>query len=961
MAAPVLALDGSHRAYVFGNSLVHHLSDTDETTVPHWLALIAAEGGHEFALSGQWGVLRDFRWTLPPKPNWSFGEVENSWDPERGSFAEADLDAVWITPANVIQGRDIDDPFEGDNPETLSPLDTTNAIFQWVSEQSPNATFLVYEGWPEMGSIPEGFPPSATALSGYHDFALGDYADWYDRYVAALRANGASVQLIPVSRVLSFVMSQTALSALPAETFYSDDAPHGTSATYLMAAMVAYNTLFDEPLPDSFRPPNGIAPEIRATFPMVRDAIWERVLAYKTMAEAAPAPTQAAAGAASAGAAQSPVYDEEVLNPSLAMGLNGIADGSVQHPFINLMKTARPWVGHSNDQWGAFSDEVIVAGGYLDENGWPMRLPEGARALEAFILTDQPQEATDLAGRYIVTYEGQGSLNIGGIADNVRRAGGEIAFDYTPREGLVSIAITQTDPDDYIRNIKVFREEHRALAEADVTFNPSFVARIENLRSLRFMDWQSTNGSRLSTWDERPTVETYSYMPKGVPVDVMIELSNLVGADPWFSMPHMADDAFMRNFAQVVQQSLRPELRAYVEYSNEMWNVDAPQATYAQEQARERWGRWAPHDAWMQFYGMRTAQMAQIWIDVFGESAGDRLVPVIATHTGKLGLEEAALNAPLWVAEDPNNWEPYVYVKAYAIAGYFGEEMGVEDGAPQVLDWIEQSSAAAQNEAATRGLEGAQADDFIAQNRFKLANAQVDAALREGSVKNLQEVIFTQHAQIAEDHGLKLVMYAGGTQVAVGGDFSQNETLIAYFKQFNYSPEMAGIYRDVLSSWKSAGGTLFNAFADVASPSQYGSWGTLRHLQDSNPRWDALMDFNAKTGAWWEDRETSTFQGGRILMGVNDADDIAGTAQSDVLAGLDGDDVLRPVGGRDLLLGGDGIDAALLPGAPSDYSFARLDTGLTVNGDGIEAELRDVEMLWFESDEELAIMTEDLR
>jgi len=75
---------------------------------------------------------------------------------------------------------------------------------------------------------------------------------------------------------------------------------------------------------------------------------------------------------------------------------------------------------------------------------------------------------------------------------------------------------------------------------------------------------------------------------------------------------------------------------------------------------------------------------------------------------------------------------------------------------------------------------------------------------------------------------------------------------------------------------------------------------------------------------------------------------------------MEGDDVLRPVGGRDLLLGGGGFDAVLLPGNPSDYSFKRTDTGLTVRSALLEADLRDVEMLWFEADEELAIMVEDL-
>lgn len=960
------AQEKSERAYVFGNSLIHHLSDTDETTVPHWVALMAREAGHDFALSGQWGFLRDFMKTLPPQPNWSFKEVKDAWNSERTAFQDAGLINLWMVPGNFIQYQTPDAPYDGENAENLSPVDAAKAIFSWALEADPDLGLYVYEGWPEMAGVTGRFPPNANGLREYHSYAMGDYAKWYDAFTAGLAASApeGAVTLIPVSRVLSSVMLETALAELPAETFYVDDAPHGTSALYLMAAMVTYNTIFDEPLPDSFRPPSSIAPEIRATFPMVRDAIWERVSAFKTaQAESAPQTQIAASQAAPHTAPKAVIQPQEpVAKPSLAMGLNGIADWSVQHPFLDLMKTARPWVGHKGDQWGAFESDAIEAGGYLDDFGWPKRLPEGARALEAFILTDQPEAASHLAGRYRVTYDGQGTLDIGGRAKNVRRSEGTISFDYTPGEGLVSIAITKTEPDDHIRNIKIFRESDADLVEAGVTFNPDWLARIENLRSLRFMDWMSTNGSTSTTWEKRAAVQDYSYIRRGVPAEVMIELSNFIGADPWFNMPHMADDAYFKAFAELTESTLRKDLRAYVEYSNEVWNFIFPQAVYAREQAQERWGRKAGDDGWMQFYGMRSAQMAQIWTDVYGAEASERLATVIGTHTGWLGLEEASLNAPLWVDEDPDkNWPPYVYFTDYAITGYFGYEMGSDEQAPAVLAWIEESARIAANDAAVKGLSGEAGKTYLAEHKFDGANKLVDQALRKGSVKELIEVIFPQQAQVAEDHGLRLVMYEGGTHVAVSGEWSNNETLIEFFKQFNYSPQMAGLYTDILNGWKASNGTLFNAFVDVAKPSQYGSWGALRHLQDQNPRWDALMTFNSQTPAWWEERLPNAFEGGRIELGDDDANEIKGTRQADVLIGKGGDDVLIPMGGRDRLIGGEGFDAVLLPGGPSSYSFSKSDAGIRVRSNFVDAELRDVEMLWFEADEDLAIMVDDLR
>ncbi len=905
------AQEKTERAYVFGNSLVHHLSDTDETTVPHWMALIAREAGHEFALSGQWGFLRDFMKVLPPIPNWSFKNVEHSWDNERNAFNDVGLTNIWIVPANFIQYQSPDAPFDGENADNISPVEAASHVVSWATETDQNVGAYIYEGWPEMASVSGNYPPSAKGLRAYHDFATGEYAAWFDTFTddVASAVPEKDVSLIPVSRVLSSVMKETALAELPAETFYVDDAPHGTSALYLMAAMVTYNTIFNEPLPETFRPSNSVAPELRATFPMVRDAIWERVSAFNAgQPETASLSGDEAQSSADIAldtvveVAAAPItYQETVKKPSLAMGLNGIADWSVQHPFLDLMKTARPWVGHTNEQWGAFEADAIESGDYLDEFGWPKRLPEGARALEAFILTDQPEAAVGLAGQYIVRYEGSGELSIGGRAKNVRQSDQEVRFDYTPGDGLVAIGITKTDPEDHVRNIKVYRAHDADLIAAGVTFNPAWLARIENLRSLRFMDWMSTNGSISSTWDKRANLNDFSYVRRGVPAEAMIELANLVGADPWFNMPHMADDEYFRAFAELTEQTLRPDLRAYVEYSNEVWNFIFPQAVYAQTQAKERWGNAADDGAWIQFAGMRAAEVLEIWHSVFGPEASTRLKRVVATHTDWPGLEYGLLQAPLAVNE--GKAQPVTQFDAYAVTGYFGHEMGTDDVAPKILDWIKKGKDRGQG--------------------YELAVQKSIAQLRRGSLKELLNDAWPYQADVARKNSLELMMYEGGTHVVGVENWPSNEDLTAFFNHLNYTPEMAELYQELLTAWTDLGGTAFNAFVDVAKPSQWGSWGALRHLQDKNPRHDVLMAYNAQGAMWNDTRKSSDFAHGVMTQGSAHADKLLGTVYADILLGDKGDDELLALGGDDYLHGGDGLDHAVLPGFIEEYSFFR--------------------------------------
>ena len=116
-----------------------------------------------------------------------------------------------------------------------------------------------------------------------------------------------------------------------------------------------------------------------------------------------------------------PRHAAAAANPPLAMGLAGINDWSTQHPFINLMKAARPWIGHRPGQWDAWTYRQLEEGGYLDAEGWPKALPEGSNGISTLILTGQPAAAGSLAGRYRLTYSGEGTIEVGGLARNVRR------------------------------------------------------------------------------------------------------------------------------------------------------------------------------------------------------------------------------------------------------------------------------------------------------------------------------------------------------------------------------------------------------------------------------------------------------------------------------------------------------------------------------------------------------------
>lgn len=888
------------KVYFFGNSLIHHLSDTEETAVPYWLAQMASHAGHRFGADGQWGFLRDFARPGQPVPNWSFRKVQPVWDQSAQPFAEAGWDAIVINPANFIQYRAPDLPYEGPNPDGASPLSALVSII----DAHGVAPVYIYEGWSEMS---QGFPPGARGFRAYNVENMGVYHAWYADLVEKARAArpDAEISLIPVAQVLAQLFTEGPLDGVDPRALYVDADPHGTPTLYLLAAAVTYTALYEEPAPASLPLPESIDVEVRLNWAEITQRIAE-ALGRRAARVDAPVkgPVKVAAGLA---------------NPSLAMGLNGVADWSTQQPFIDQMKSARPWVGHEGSNWGAWDATRLEAEGYLDGHGWVKALPPGVDRIESFILTEQNPGAGALEGRYRVRWQGKGALRIGGLARQVDYGEGEAWFRFTPGDGLVSLTLTEVDAADPLREIEVVHEDQIVLHDLGVVFNPLWIDRIADFRSLRFMDWMLTNGSPVTSWAGRPVLEDYTWVRRGVPLEVMIELANRVGADPWFNMPHAADDDYAERFAEMVLERLDPRLDVYVEYSNELWNYGFPQTRWAVEQARARWGETAGDDAWMQFAGARAAEMMRAWGGVFTGENARRLRRVVAVHTGWLGLEEPLLEAPLWVAE--GNPTPAEHFDAYAVTGYFGFELGdAEEGRlGELRDWLEESRRAAEQVARAKGLKRRALDAAIAPVRFDLAIPKAVAAVREGSLAELTGTFWPYHAEVAKRYGLELVMYEGGSHAVGHGAAQNDEELTEFFITLNYSEPMAALYGEAISAWHAVGGRMFNNFVDVARPSKFGSWGALRHLEDETARWAVLVEANlqAPEGA-------VTHPEGAFLHGItrNGEGTLEGTPEEDILIAGPGDDVLVSLGGGDFLHGGAGEDVARLPGARSEYAFA---------------------------------------
>ncbi|MEA5500595.1 cellulose-binding protein [Limnoraphis robusta Tam1] len=528
---------------------------------------------------------------------------------------------------------------------------------------------------------------------------------------------------------------------------------------------------------------------------------------------------------------------------SLGINLSGIAAWSSQLPFLDYFKSSQAWITQCTKtdpgcqgEWDTKEEDILD----LDENGWVKSLPAPEDSpkytrVSSLLLRGIPKHFA--SGQYIVFYEGEGTIEYSLSAKKDQQAsapGRDIINVDSSQSGGVLITITATDPNKtgkYIRNIRVIYAEDESLYRSGELFNSAFLEKINKFRSLRFMDWMGTNHSQQQDWQDRPTPEIASYNMKGVALETMVSLSNKIKADPWFNMPHRATDEYMRNFAQSVKQSLDPNLNVYVEFSNEVWNWQFKQTHYALEEGQKRWGK-DKKDAFRQWYGMRTAQMCDIWKDVFADQK-DRVTCVIATQVGWKGSEKGILECPYWVAE--GNKACYQHgIGAYAIAGYFGASLGHPDNVNKVESWLKDNDGGFQK----------------AIQQLKTGNLL--EAGREDSLPQVKE-LFSYHAQVAQEKGLKLMAYEGGQHIVGRKDAVNNEQLTNFFIELNRHPQMYELYTQLFKDWKEVGGTMFMHFVDVAKPTKWGSWGALEYVdQSESPKYNALMDFMAQNSCWWE-------------------------------------------------------------------------------------------------------------
>jgi len=395
--------------------------------------------------------------------------------------------------------------------------------------------------------------------------------------------------------------------------------------------------------------------------------------------------------------------------PKLPVGMNIGANNYYSQCLVynDVMKTASDWISFNAEGSSPWNTE-LVAQIPFDSLGYPLAIPYTPRNEVAqrvrFLINN------NYLGTYILMFDGEGDISIHSAAHQ-KLAANKYSIELTGVTSHVWIDIERSVEGNHIRNMRIIPAAYENTEEQMPQFYDKFLQGLEPFGAFRFMDWMRINGSQQKSWQDRSRPDYYSQgLANGMPIEDAIALCNTLQADAWFCVPHQADDDYITRFAQMVRNQLDPDLKVYVEYSNEVWNWGFDQSHYVGQNAPGHNNQYvidaltAIHPT-EYIHPEKDAYMMQrtfrLWSEVFTGADRDRLVRVATGQHAWVDNTRRILEYLFKYNLDGNRHIGGVYeastgagCDAFSVAGYFGfqeqhhlawNEMNPADVTPEMI------------------------------------------------------------------------------------------------------------------------------------------------------------------------------------------------------------------------------------------------------------------------------------
>jgi len=477
---------------------------------------------------------------------------------------------------------------------------------------------------------------------------------------------------------------------------------------------------------------------------------------------------------------------------NMGVNIEGVKYYSQGMPFNDLSKMSLGWIR----SWGSSWEDIPLD---LDENGYLKTVDAGKAQT---ILSDDLWGRDKDDKRYVILYDGEGELVFNLIkAKIIKSEPGRIEIEL--KKGRAGMSQISTNPSNYLRNIRIIPKKHEDSYQKNLV-GELFADTWENMKVFRYLNLQKINSSTETAWQDRKKPHTFG-AKGGQSIEDIIQMSNTTNTNPWLLAPHMANDDYFRNMAIYVRDNLNPDLKVYIEYTNEAWNWQFTQTKYLS--GLEKKNGTPRH----QEYGKRAKRLFDIWLDVFGNT--DRIVRVVGTQFANPWVSEQIMKTPGLAGS----------VDVLAVGYYIGHELGQEKMALRTLE-----------------MSNEEVFDYLSQQSFPKA----------------KEYLIGQK-KVADDYDLELVAYEAGQHIVAHGTHPtlgtlvDNKALTAKLISLNRDARMEQFYMDMYDQWNEVGGGLITWFATTDKVDNWGSWGILEHAgQDPNtaPKYQAIQRMIADQG-----------------------------------------------------------------------------------------------------------------
>jgi len=493
------------------------------------------------------------------------------------------------------------------------------------------------------------------------------------------------------------------------------------------------------------------------------------------------------------------------ISRPIGTNLSSIQDWSSEYVFVDVFNQCREWIPHEYGSGAPWSSGITIP---LGTNGYPLEIP--------FNNGIDPDQATrtllffgDLAnkypsGNYRLIASGSGQISLRFAATGTFSCPVDTLVWIDSSLGGLALEIDTSLVSDPVRDIHLIMPGFENTYPTN-PYNPELISFMDDFQVIRFMDWMETNGSSNTLWTDRNTTDFYSQtLDNGVGYEHIVNLCNTSGKNPWICVPHRANNQYISELAKLFRDSLNPDLKIYIEYSNEVWNGSFAQSQYADSMGNVMGYSGNPWEQGWQYYAKRTADVMRIFENEFQDNS--RLVKVISSQAANSWLTNYIIEK----FEDPLYNPTQVQADAIAIAPYFGGSVANDIGNAGLINSVS-------------------VDDILDSLELSLPTAY--------AWMNANKVV-------ADTHNLELIAYEGGQHLVANATYYNDTAYVNKLMDANRHQRMEDLYCEYLNYWfDSTQAGLFCNFSSHGVYSKYGSWGIKEFMDDTlSPKYLGLQN-----------------------------------------------------------------------------------------------------------------------